>query len=127
MSHNTTSWKSHRSTWRWTAGNDGRSPEGGKARRMGGHPALTREKTIGQHDQREVPMQPIPTPALIVVQATLALRIFIELLNGPAAVGQLDEPLQRRIRGPVTVIPLDLAAFARQRTLAEQPPFRPRG
>jgi hypothetical protein len=49
-------------------------------------------------------MQPIPAPALIVVQPTLALRIFIELLNGPAAVGQLDQPLQRRIRGQVTVL-----------------------
>ena len=33
MSHNTTSWKSHSRTWRWIAGNEGRSPEGGKARR----------------------------------------------------------------------------------------------
>src|SRR5262249_13491034 len=127
MSHNTTSWKSHTSTWRWTAGNEGRSPEGGKAHRVGRHPALTRQKTVGQHHQREMPLQAIPAPALIVVQATLALRVFIELLNGPAAVGQLDQPPQRRIRGQVTVIPLDLAAFARQRTLAEQPPFRPRG
>ena len=30
MSHNTTSWQSHRSTGRGTAGNDGRSPAGGK-------------------------------------------------------------------------------------------------
>src|SRR5262249_46466809 len=72
--------------------------------RVGGHPALARQKTVGQHDQCEVPMQPIPAPALIVVQPTLALRVFIELLNGPAAVGQLDQPPQRRIRGQVTVI-----------------------
>src|SRR5215468_7632066 len=97
MSHHTTSWKSHRSTWRWTAGNDGRCPEGGKARRVGGRPALARQKTIGQHDQCEVPMQAIPAPALIVVQATLALGVLIELRNRPAAVGQLDQPLQRRV------------------------------
>jgi hypothetical protein len=81
MSHNTTSWKSHKSTWRWTAGKDGRSPEGGKARRVGGRPALARQKTVGQHDQRAVPMQAIPAPALIVVQATRALRVFVELLD----------------------------------------------
>ena len=44
-------------------------------------------------------MQAIPAPALIVVQATLALGVFIELLDGPAAVGQLDEALQRGICG----------------------------
>ena len=72
-------------------------------------------------------MQPIPAPPLVVVQAALAFGILIKLLDGPAAVGQLDQPLQRRVRGQVTVIPLDLAAFARPRPLAEQPPFRPRG
>src|SRR5215471_3474354 len=126
MSHNTTSWKSHRSTWRWTAGNDGRSPEGGKARRVGGHPALARQKTVGQHDQCEVPMQPIPAPALIVIQATLALRIFIELLDGPAAVGHLDQAMQRGVRRQVTKVPLVITAFARHRALAQQPPLRSR-
>src|SRR5262245_25592157 len=87
MSHNTTSWKSHTSTWRWTAGNDGRSPEGGKAHRVGRHPALARQKTIGQHDQREMSMQPIPAPALVVVQATLAFGVLIKLFDRPATVG----------------------------------------
>src|SRR5215831_17451481 len=127
MSHNTTSWKSHRSTWRWTAGNDGRAPEGGKARQVGGRPALTREKTIGQHDQREVPMQPIPTPALVMVQATLALGILIELLDGPATVGQLDQPLQGRVCRQGTKIPLHFTASARRGALAEQPALRAGG
>src|SRR5215217_7144642 len=105
MSHNTTSWKSHSSTRRWTAGNDGRSPEGGKAHQVGGYPALTREKAIGQHDQGEVPMQAIPAPALVMVQTAFAFGILIELRDGPAAVGQLDQPLQRRVRRQITVIP----------------------
>jgi hypothetical protein len=126
MSHHTTSWKSPTSTWRWTAGKAGRSPAGGKARRIGGRPALARQKTVGQHDQRAVPMQTIPAPALLVVPATRALGVFIERLDGPAAMGQLDQPLQRRVRGQVTVIPLDLAAFARQRTLAEPLALRAR-
>src|SRR5215831_4150066 len=113
MSHNTTSWKSHRSTWRWTAGKDGRSPEGGKARRVGGRPALVRQKAISEHDPREMPMQAIPAPPLVVVQATLALGVLIELLDGPAAVGQLDQALQRCLRQQVAEVPLEVAAFAR--------------
>src|SRR2546422_4038523 len=101
MSHNTTSWKSHSSTWRWTAGNDGRSPEGGKARRVGRCPALARHKTRGQQDQREVPMPPIPTPALGMVQTTRALGVLRELLDGPAAVGQCDEAMPRGVRRQV--------------------------
>ena len=87
MSHNTTSWKSHSSTWRWTTEKDGRAPEGGKARHIGGHPALTRKKAIGQHDQREVSMQAIPASTLVVVQTAFAWGILIELLDEPAAVG----------------------------------------
>src|SRR5262245_56141218 len=124
MSHNTTSWKSHRRTWRWTAGNDGRSPAGGKARRVGGRPALARQKTVGQHDQRAVPLEAIPASALRVVQPTLALRVFIELLDGPAAVGQLDQPTQRGVRRQITEVPLEVAAFARHRAIAEQPALR---
>src|SRR2546421_2811457 len=126
MSHNTTSWKSHSSTWRWIAGQDGRSPEGGKARRVGGRPALARQKTVGQHDQREVPMQAIPASALIVVQPTLALGVFIELLDGPAAVGQLDQPTQRGVRRQGAKVPLAVTAFAGHRALAKQPPLRSR-
>jgi hypothetical protein len=47
-------------------------------------------------------MQAIPSSALIVVQATLALGVFIELLNRPAAVGQLDQALQRGVRWQIT-------------------------
>src|SRR5262245_61048737 len=125
MSHNTTSWKSHMSTWRWTAGNDGRSPEGGKARQGGGRPALARQKAIGEHDQGEMPMQAVPASALVVVQAALALGILVELLNRPTAMRQLHQPLQRRVRRQVTEIPLPLAALAGHRAFAEQPTLRP--
>src|SRR5215475_4091056 len=126
ISHNTTSWKSHTSTWRWTAGNDGRSPEGGKARRYGRHPALARQKAIGQHDQREVPMQAIPTAALVMIQTTLALGVFIKLLDRPAAVGQRDEAMEWGVRWQVAEVPFEVAAFARQGALAEQPALRSR-
>src|SRR4029453_14837398 len=125
MSHNTTSWKSHSSTWRWTAGNDGHAPEGGNARRVGGYPALARQKAIGQHDQREMARQAIPASALVVGQAALAFGVLVELLDGPATVRQFDQPLQRRIRRQVAEIPLHFTAFARHRALAEQPALRP--
>jgi hypothetical protein len=51
-------------------------------------------------------MQAIPAAALIVVQPTLALRVFIELLDGPAAVGQRDQPTQRGVRRQITEVPL---------------------
>src|SRR5262249_28860424 len=70
-------------------------------------------------------MQAIPASALIVVQPTLALRVFIELLDRPAAVGQLDQPTQWDVRRQITVIPLEVAAFARHGALAEQPALRP--
>src|SRR5438132_11479988 len=119
MSHNTTSWKSHTSTWRWTAGKDGRSPEGGKARQGGGRPALARQKALGAHDQRAVSMQTSPAPTLIMLQTTRALGILVELRHRPAAVGDLDQALPRRGRREGTVLPLHLAAHARHRACAE--------
>src|SRR5919197_6112996 len=126
MSQSTTSWNSHSNTWRWTAGNEGRSPEGGKAHRGGGHPALTRQKTVGQHDQGKMPMQAIPAPALVMVQATFALGVLIELLDGPAAVGQFDQPLQWRGRRQVAAIPCEVTALARHAEPDEQQALRSR-
>src|SRR5262245_14221724 len=126
MSHNTTSWNSHRSTWRWTAGNDGRSPEGGKARRGGGRPPLAGQKAIGEHDQCEMPLQAIPTPALVMVQPALALGVFIKLLNWPATVGQFDQAVQRGVCRQVADVPLVVPAVAWHRALAEQPALRAR-
>src|SRR5262249_48588206 len=124
MSHNTTSWNRHRSTWRWTAGKDGRSPEGGKARRVGGRPALARQKAIREHDECEVPMQAIPTPPLVMVQATFAFGVLVELLDGPTAVRQFDQAVQRRVRGQIAEVLLEVAVLAREATLTEQPALR---
>ena len=99
-------------------------PRGGKARRVGGRPVLARQDTVGQPDQREVPMPAIPAPALIVLPPALALCVFIELLDGPAAVGQLDQPTQRGVRWQVTTVPLELPAFSWHRALAEHSAFR---
>src|SRR5262249_11782090 len=94
---------------------------GGKARRVGRHPALACQKAIGEHDQRHVSMQPIPAPPLGRAQAAGALGVFLELLDGPAAVGHLDEAVEGRVRRQGTEVPLEVAAFAWHRALAEQP------
>ena len=70
-------------------------------------------------------MPPIPAPALVVVQPTRTRGVLVELLDRPAAVRQLDEPLQRRVCGQIAVIPLHVAMFAWPRPLPEQPAFRP--
>src|SRR5215475_9567052 len=104
---------------------EGRSlSRGGKARRVGGHPALARQKAIAEHDQRQMSMQPIPAPPLVMIQAAFALGVLIKLLNGPAAVGQLDQALQGGIRWQVAEVPLAVTTFARYGTLAKQPALR---
>jgi hypothetical protein len=108
MRHNTTSGKSHSNTWRWTAGNDGR-------------PALTRHKAISQPHQRQRPMQAIPAPTLVMIQAAFAFGILTERLDGPAAVGQCEQRMPPRVRWQVTDTPLHLVALARHRALVEQP------
>ena len=121
MSHNTTSWKSHRRTWRWTAGNDGRTPEGEKARRGGGRPPLAGQKALRQHDAGKVSMHAVPAPVLVVIQSTRALSVLVERLDRPAAVRQLGQPVQRRVHRQVAKGPREIAAFARHRAFAEQP------
>src|SRR5512134_3968043 len=72
-----------------------------------------------------MPMQAIPAPPLVVVQATLALGVFIELLDRPAAMRQLDQAVQRCLRRQVAEVPLEVTAFAWHRALAKQPALGP--
>ena len=70
--------------------------EGGKVlsrRQRKLHP-LRHEETVGQHDERQMPMQTIPAPPLEVVQATFLLGIFVKLLDHPTRVSQGDQSLQ---------------------------------
>src|SRR5260370_18391168 len=101
MGQRTRSWKSQRSTWRWTGGSELRVTEGGKslANRQRKLQALQREETIRQHDQCQVPMQAVPASSLEVIQATFLLRIFIKLLDDPTRVSQGDQSLQRGVWG----------------------------
>ena len=64
-------------------------------------------------------MQPIPAPALVMVQTALALGVLIELLNRPAAVRQLHQSMQRGVRRQGAEVPLEVTTFAWHRALAE--------
>src|SRR5215210_3040453 len=43
-----------------------------------------RQVAVGEHDERHVPGEPRPEPALVVVQAQLALGVLVEALDDPA-------------------------------------------
>src|SRR5262249_25291901 len=124
MSPNTTSWKSHHSSWRWSAGKEGRSPAGGKARRVGGPPALARANALGQHAQGKMARQTIPASALVRGQAALPCGLLIQWRNGPAARRQGHQAWQGRVRREVAEGPLALAALAWPRAFAAPPPCR---
>lgn len=71
--------------------------------------ALQHEETVGQHDERQVPMQAIPASPLEIVQTTFLFGIFVKLLNHPPRVSQGDQTLQRGVRGQRTEPVLRLA------------------
>ena len=95
MSQRTRSWKSQSSTCRWTYGKELRVTEGGKviSRRQRKLQPLQHEETVSHHDQRQMPMQALPTSPLKVVQATFLLGIFVKLLDHPTRMGQGDQSL----------------------------------
>src|SRR5436305_11995158 len=105
MSHRTRSWNNQVSTCRCVAGNDWPA-EGGKAaiRRVGCSMTLDHQEAVGQHHQSQMAMEAIPPPPLVVIQSTLPLGIFIELLNDPAGVRNRDQPLQRHVSREVGIV-----------------------
>src|SRR6266511_4292975 len=108
----TRSSKSQRSTRRCVAGKvgsgggrrgGGAAGGGGKPRRSGGLvvEAPGGQEAVGQHDQREVAVQPVPAATLVVVEAALPLGVLVEPLDRPAGMRQRDESVQRRVQGSV--------------------------
>src|SRR5207247_2698143 len=87
------SWNSQSGACRCTCGSELRVTEGGKglSSRQRQLQPLQREETISQHDQGQVPVQPLPASSLEVVQATFLLGIFVKLFDHPACMSQSDE------------------------------------
>ena len=108
---------------RWSAGGLGRLLRGKSLGRSG--QTLLGQEAVGQHDQTHVAMETVPETALVVVQAALALGIFVELLDAPAAVGQLHQAPQRRLDGQVGEVPLGLPLLAGSGRSASSQPSGP--
>src|SRR5262252_1199463 len=144
----TRSWRSQTSTWRWTAGrlsrrgarrSAGAAAEGGGARGLrgvglvggrGGGQALQDQEGVGEPDQGQVAVQAGPGAALVVVEPALPLGVLVGLLDGPAGVGQGDQPRQGRLQGPAGQPQeelLGLPLVPRQGALAQEPADRPGG
>src|SRR5947209_2306467 len=126
MSHKTTSWKSRTSTFRWQAGRLSCRP-GGKSRpgsRLGLNllrERLEHEEGVGQHDQGQMAMQPLPAAPLKVVEATFALAILIELLDGPTHMRQCHQTRQGSVSRQATKKPLGFAFLTWQGAFPKQP------
>ncbi|GHO63138.1 hypothetical protein KSC_020300 [Ktedonobacter sp. SOSP1-52] len=62
--------------------------QGGKSLigRRGKGEAMEHEKTVGQHDESQMPMQAVPTASLEVIEAAFLFGILIKLLDDPASV-----------------------------------------
>jgi hypothetical protein len=66
-------------------------------------------------------MQTIPTSSLIVIQTTLLLRFFIELLDGPSSTNQWNELLDPQSSRQVAKVVLALSLFPRQWPFPDEP------
>lgn len=128
MNQSTRSWSSHTSTRRCTAGRECRRAEGGKTRRrrVRGLTALYHQEAVGQHHQRQMTVQSRPASTLVVIQAALPFRVFVELLNRPTAMRQFYEAPKRRLLRQRTVVVGLVPGRSGQRTLAQEPSFASR-
>ena len=98
---------------------------------------MEHEKTVGEHDQGQMPVQAVPTASLEVIEAAFLFGVFVELLDDPAGVGQQDQSLQGGLwwEGAEAISRflwllasllsrwrfLHICCCARQRTLCHQP------
>lgn len=84
------------------------------------HPFIHQE-AVCQHDQSKMTMQAIPASALIVIQTTLLLRLFVELLNGPSSTNQWNQLLKPHISREIAKIVFAISLFPRQRFFPDEP------
>lgn len=81
---------------------------------------LEHEEGVGQHHQGHMTMQAIQDSPLIVIQATFALGILLELLDRPAQTRQFNQARQESVCRQGTEKPFRIAFLSRQRTLPKQ-------
>jgi len=73
-----------------------------------------------------MPVQPGPTPPLVVAQAQLLFAILMKALDHPAAMRQPQLLTQGASIEAPGEVPFGVPRRARQRTLPDQPAARPR-
>src|SRR5437899_1447472 len=98
-------WRSHRATSRCTAGSARRPRSGRGGKRVAWATpvwmgtALSQlqpeQKAHGQHHGDRMPVKARPQAALILVPAQLLFGLLMTLLDGVAAMGVVDQLLQR--------------------------------
>src|SRR5919106_1527624 len=129
--HNTAWWRSQFATSRCTSGSARRqrSGRGGKrvawATPFGMIVALSKllpdQKTQGQHHRHRMSVKARPQAALILIPTQFPFGFFMELLNGMATMGILNQFLQRRRGGQIAPVELALFGLSPSGPLAQQP------
>ena len=70
------------------------------------------QKGHGDHDHEGVVVEPMPAPALEVVEAEFLLHLLVRLLADPARLDEPGEALDRGVGGQVGEVVLRLAGGA---------------
>lgn len=73
-----------------------------------------------------MPMQPLPEPALIVVESKFVLCILVVLFDFMAPARKLDQSLMRRVFREVARVPLPITLMTGQAAFAYKPSDGPR-
>lgn len=60
---------------------------------------MEHEKTVGEHDQSQMPVQAVPTTPLEVIEAAFLFGLFVKLLDDPTGVGEEDQLFQGGFEG----------------------------
>lgn len=117
MNHNTRSSSSHTMTCLWIAGSvvclvaEQRGKRFPAGILFGTNAGVHHQEAVGQHRERQVPMQPVPPPPLVVSEPTLSFGVLVELLYGPPSVRKLRQPPKRRVLRQGGEIVLGLAFY----------------
>jgi hypothetical protein len=82
---------------------------------------LPRQQTHGQHHRRGMAVKAWPQPALILIPAQLLFGLFMELLNGMATMGIIDQLVQRSRGGEIAPIKLAFLRLPTSRPFTQQP------
>ena len=129
--HNTAWWRSQFATSRCTSGSARRQRSGRGGKRVARatpfgmlvafSKLLPDQKTQRQHHCHGMAVKARPKTALILIPAQFFFGFLMELLNGMATMGILNQFLQRRRGGQVAPIELVFFGLPLSRPLSQQP------